>query len=412
MKTINYTGSSKLISRIVNLLNRKAPLPLDGDGDPDWGTNGQFLTTDGAGGTTWSSGGGGGDTVSWTQTQASGTKIAEIDINGTSQNVYVPTAPTVNDGTLTIQQNGTTVGTFSANQSGNTTVNLTGGGGSAYTAGDGIDITNDEISVNTVFTEASTRANIASGDSLATIWGKIKKFFSDLKTVAFTGAYSDLSGTPTIPTKTSQLTNDSGYLTSAAPTSGSAAYVRVANPDPVSGASTSTTFNDLAKKFFAMGMINGATDNPLGSAKWAHGISMAWGDNDNSSWISQIAIGTQNGTGMYYRTNGSGSIVGKAWTRVIDSANIGSQSVNYATSAGTAGSLSTYTNNYLVTARTSWSYFPITVGKTVKSVMVCPAGRLQGHPQWYATFSGYIATIYYRNDSDYSEDGYTVWILV
>ena len=133
MKTINYTGSSKLISRIVNLLNRRAPLPLDGDGDPDWGTNGQFLTTDGAGGTTWSSGGGGGDTVTWTQTQASGTKIAEIDISGTSQNVYVPTAPTVNDGTLTIQQNGTTLGTFTANQSGNTTVNLTGGGSSGHT---------------------------------------------------------------------------------------------------------------------------------------------------------------------------------------------------------------------------------------------------------------------------------------
>ena len=133
MKTINYTGSSKLISRIAYLLNRRAPLPLDGDGDPVWGTNGQFLTTDGAGGTTWSSGGGGGDTVSWTQTQASGTKIAEIGINGTSQNVYVPTAPTVNDGTLTIQQNGTTVGTFSANQSGDTTVNLTGGGSGGHT---------------------------------------------------------------------------------------------------------------------------------------------------------------------------------------------------------------------------------------------------------------------------------------
>lgn len=73
---------------------------------------------------------GGGDTVTWTQTQASGTKIAEIDISGTSQDVFVPTAPTVNDGTLTIQQDGTTVGTFSANQSGNTTVNLTGGSGS------------------------------------------------------------------------------------------------------------------------------------------------------------------------------------------------------------------------------------------------------------------------------------------
>jgi len=38
-----------------------------------------------------------------------------------------PTIPTVNDATLTIQQNGTTVGTFTANQSTNTTVNLAGG---------------------------------------------------------------------------------------------------------------------------------------------------------------------------------------------------------------------------------------------------------------------------------------------
>ena len=36
-------------------------------------------------------GGGGGDTVSWTQIQATGTKIAEIDINGTPTDVYAPT---------------------------------------------------------------------------------------------------------------------------------------------------------------------------------------------------------------------------------------------------------------------------------------------------------------------------------
>ena len=35
--------------------------------------------------------GGGGDTVTWTQIQLSGTKIAEIDINGTPQDVYAPT---------------------------------------------------------------------------------------------------------------------------------------------------------------------------------------------------------------------------------------------------------------------------------------------------------------------------------
>ena len=112
MKRINYTGSSKLISRIVSLLNRKAPLPLDGDGDPSWGANGQVLTTDGTGATYWSAGGGSGDSVTWTQIQGSGTKIAEIEINGVSQNVYAPS-----------------------------------GGGSSYTAGDGIDITNNVISL-------------------------------------------------------------------------------------------------------------------------------------------------------------------------------------------------------------------------------------------------------------------------
>lgn len=38
---------------------------------------------------------------------------------------------------------------------------------------------------------------------------------SDLATVATTGDYADLSGTPTVPTKTSQLENDSGFITSA-----------------------------------------------------------------------------------------------------------------------------------------------------------------------------------------------------
>ena len=57
----------------------------------------------------------------------------------------------------------------------------------------------DHSTIAPAFTEAGTRANIATGESLATMFGKIKKFFSDLKTVAFTGAYSDLSGTPTIP---------------------------------------------------------------------------------------------------------------------------------------------------------------------------------------------------------------------
>jgi hypothetical protein len=71
--------------------------------------------------------------------------------------------------------------------------------------------TNDQTPT---FSQASTRANIASGEKLSAIFGKIMKWFADLKTVAFTGSYNDLSNKPTIPTKTSQLTNDSGFKTS------------------------------------------------------------------------------------------------------------------------------------------------------------------------------------------------------
>lgn len=60
------------------------------------------------------------------------------------------------------------------------------------------------------FTEASTRVNIASGETLSTLFGKIKKFFTDLKTVAFTGSYTDLSNKPTTAT-----TSTSGFMSAA-----------------------------------------------------------------------------------------------------------------------------------------------------------------------------------------------------
>ncbi|RGU89796.1 hypothetical protein DWW31_18255 [Clostridium sp. AF15-17LB] len=46
------------------------------------------------------------------------------------------------------------------------------------------------------FVEAGSRENIISGETFKIILGKIKKFFADLKTVAFTGDYSDLTNTP------------------------------------------------------------------------------------------------------------------------------------------------------------------------------------------------------------------------
>lgn len=70
--------------------------------------------------------------------------------------------------------------------------------------------TNDQTPT---FTQAAERVNIVSGEKISVILGKIMKWFADLKTVAFSGSYNDLSNQPTIPTKISQLTNDSGFKT-------------------------------------------------------------------------------------------------------------------------------------------------------------------------------------------------------
>ena len=81
------------------------------------------------------------------------------------------------------------------------------------------------------FTEASTRVNITSGETLSTLFGKIKKFFTDLKTVAFTGSYTDLSNKPTSMQNPNSLTlTMNGSSSSYAPTSvGTAGYNLISN---------------------------------------------------------------------------------------------------------------------------------------------------------------------------------------
>ena len=93
---------------------------------------------------------------------------------------------------------------------------LTGGGGSSVTVIDNLTSTSstDALSANQgrvlkglvdgkasntqTFTEASTRANLVSGETLPTLFGKLMKWYTDLKSVAFSGSYSDLSNKPAI----------------------------------------------------------------------------------------------------------------------------------------------------------------------------------------------------------------------
>ena len=55
----------------------------------------------------------------------------------------------------------------------------------------------DNSLMNPEFTEAKERKNLTSGEKIHLMLGKIARFFTDLKTVAFTGNYKDLSNKPT-----------------------------------------------------------------------------------------------------------------------------------------------------------------------------------------------------------------------
>ena len=105
-----------------------------------------------------------------------------------------------------------------------------GQGGSAF------DLNNAEPT----FSEASERVNIASGEKVSVILGKIKKFFTDLKPVAFSGSYSDLSNKPSIPTVPSASTSlplEDGNATVGV----SSSYARADHVHPAKSLPTATS---------------------------------------------------------------------------------------------------------------------------------------------------------------------------
>lgn len=74
----------------------------------------------------------------------------------------------------------------------------------------------DNSLMNPKFTEAKERKNLTSGEKIHLMLGKISKFFSDMKAIAFSGSYNDLVDKPKIPTVlNNQTTTEEGYALDA-----------------------------------------------------------------------------------------------------------------------------------------------------------------------------------------------------
>ena len=103
--------------------------------------------------------------------------------------------------------------------------------------------------------------------------------------------------------------------------------------------STATTPNDYANKIAFRGLKNSSTIGSPSSDSYSYLVGLrGWSDSSGGN-SHEIAF---NDTGIYHRS-GSTTTWGN-WLRFIDSGNIGSQSVNYATSAGSATSATSATN--------------------------------------------------------------------
>ena len=57
-----------------------------------------------------------------------------------------------------------------------------------------------EAQISVEFEETTSRQSLNSGETINTLWGKVKRWLSDLKAVAFSGSYIDLSDRPTTAT--------------------------------------------------------------------------------------------------------------------------------------------------------------------------------------------------------------------
>lgn len=77
--------------------------------------------------------------------------------------------------------------------------------------------TTGEASNTTVkFTESTSRTKPTTGEKISSIVGKIVKFLSDLKTVAFTGSYNDLSNKPlSLPANGGNASTVNGHTVNA-----------------------------------------------------------------------------------------------------------------------------------------------------------------------------------------------------
>jgi hypothetical protein len=135
------------------------------------------------------------------------------------------------------------------------------GNGLVLTAGSDIAITKNSVNssltisvdnpsnITIDFLEASSLSNVSTGESLSILFGKVKKFFNNLASVATSGSYNDLLNKPTLATvATSGSYSDLSNKPTLATVATSGSYSDLIDEPTLATVATSGSYNDLLNK--------------------------------------------------------------------------------------------------------------------------------------------------------------------
>lgn len=226
-----------------------------------------------------------------------------------------PTIPTVNNPTITINQGGTKKGSFSLNQSGAATIDLTDNN-TTYTAGTGLSLSSGKFSVKTGYTTSGKNYKVTT-DSNGNLYVNVP--WTDTNTNTWRPVVDNLTSTAT---DQSLSANQGRLLKSYIDTY--FAPAKVGNDSPYSNISTS--------------FIGGVGDGPRGTGwEFLYRAEHRNGAGDGPNYVMEMVSNLTSDSSIYWRKKTGSSFT--SFREIIDSNNIGSQSVKYATSAGSANSV-------------------------------------------------------------------------
>ena len=132
----------------------------------------------------------------------------------------------------------------------------------------------DASATTVIFSAAAERANITTGEKLSALFSKIAKWLSDLKPVAFSGSYDDLSNKPTIPANTWRPVQDN--LTSSSAT------------DSLSANQGRLLANGSARDSTKMPVTGGTFTGPIGFARAVGFANSTWNPVGDDCYIGDF----------------------------------------------------------------------------------------------------------------------------